>query len=118
MSRSKIYGALSFMVVLHDGSGFLGPALRAGAGGGLSTAGAGGLRRTGDGVERAFVTSANLGVALSRTSAARNERGAYIVGPHLGLNEGSSCGGSRESYLCMHGGAFFLVLFMFAPALA
>lgn len=87
MSRSKIYGALSFMVALHDGSGFLGPALWAGAGGGLSTAGgAGGLRRTGDGVgvERAFVSSSNLGsVALSRTSSARNERGAYIVGPRL-----------------------------------
>lgn len=110
MSRSKMYGALSFMVVLHDGSGFLGPALR--PGGGLSpspAAAAAGLRRSGDSTsERAFVSSTNLGVTLSRTSAARNERGAFMVGPRVSLNEGSSCSGStgvvgsQKHHVCVH----------------
>lgn len=74
MSRSKVYGALSFIAVLHDGSGFLGPALQAGGDRSPATSGPAGLRTRG-GVKRA--SCSNLGVALSRpkTSLVRTERG-------------------------------------------
>lgn len=70
MSRSKVYGALSFIAVLQDGTGFLGPAALQ-AGGDRSPA-AGSLG-TGGGVKRA--SCPNLGVALSQTSLVRGERG-------------------------------------------
>lgn len=77
MSRSKIYGALSFMVVLHDGSGFLGPALRATTSDlSLLSRSEAGLRRTGC-VKR--TSSSNLGIAPSRSSLSRSERGMGAV---------------------------------------
>eukprot|EP00752_Nemacystus_decipiens_P005604 g5072.t1 len=75
MSRSKIYGALSFIAVLHDGSGFLGPALQGGGDKSPATSGRG--LRTCGGVKRA--SCSNLGLALSRTSLVRNERGGVVM---------------------------------------
>ncbi|CAN0097661.1 unnamed protein product [Pylaiella littoralis] len=78
MSRSKMYGALVFVVALHGGSSFMGPALRAGE---LSSpsvsasASTGGLRRTGR--AKGAGLSSNLGAAagFSRTSILGNQRG-------------------------------------------
>ncbi|CAM9620480.1 unnamed protein product [Ectocarpus sp. 12 AP-2014] len=75
MSRSKIYRALSFMVVLHDGSGFLRPVLRATTSD-LALLSRSGLRRTGC-VKR--TSSSNLGVALSRSFLSRSERGGIAM---------------------------------------